>query len=121
MLAIKNNIQGFRRPDLEFNAKVLARELRPEGKRKILAIAFYRLPDIDLDYLKEFKKSLIYASKLNFEKMLICGDFNLPNVNWSTCTANSSDSLHNYFAKLVKDNFLWQMIGFPMRKDNILA
>ena len=52
--------------------------------------------------------------------MFICGDFNLPNVNWSTCTANSSDSLHNYFAKLVKDNFLWQMNGFPTRKDNIL-
>ena len=99
MLAVKNNIQSFRRPNLEYNAEVLVCELRPEGKRKILAVVFYSLPDTDLDYLKELKKSLLYASRLNFHKMFICGDFNLPNVNWSTCTANSSDSQHNYFAK----------------------
>ena len=89
MLAVKNNIQSFRRPDLEYNAEVLVCELRPEGKRKILAVVFYRPPDTDLDYLKDLKKSLLYASRLNFHKIFICGDFNLPNVNWSTCTANS--------------------------------
>ncbi len=120
MLAVKDNIQSFRRPDLEYSAEILVCELRPEGKGKILAVVFYRPPDTDLDYLKELKKSLLYASRLNFDKMIICGDFNLPNVNWSTCTANFSDSLHIYFAKLVKDNFLWQMIDFPTRKDNIL-
>ena len=54
MLAVKNNIQSFRRPDLEYNAEVLVCELRPEGKRKLLAVVFYRPPDTDLDYLKEF-------------------------------------------------------------------
>lgn len=120
LLAVKNNKQSIRRPDLEYNAELLKCELRSEGKRKILVVLFYRPPDSDLDYLKELKKSLLYASRHNFDKLLICDLLNLPNVNWSTCTANSSDSLRNYFTKLVKDNFLWQIIGFPTRNDNIL-
>ena len=30
------------------------------------------------------------------------------------------DALHVYFTKLVNDNFLWQLIDFPTRKENIL-
>ena len=32
MLAVKNNIQSFRRPDPEYNAEVLKCELRPEKR-----------------------------------------------------------------------------------------
>ena len=51
---------------------------------------------------------------------MILGDFNLPNINWTTGSATTSDCLHNYFTKTVKDNFLWQLIDFPTRGENIL-
>ena len=44
MLAVKNTIQSLRRIDLEGNAEILLCELRPDARRKILAVVFYRPP-----------------------------------------------------------------------------
>ena len=120
MLAVKNSIQTLRRKDLEGDAEIVLCELRPEARRKILAVVFYRPPNSNLDHLKELKKSLRHASQLNFDQIIICGDFNLPDIDWSTGIASSSESLHNYFTKFVKDNYLWQLVHFPTRNNNIL-
>ena len=95
-------------------------ELRPEARRKILAFMFYRPPNSNLDHLKELKKSLRNASQFNFDQIIICGDFNLPDIDWSTGIASTSESLHNYFTKFVKENYLWQLVNFPTRNKNIL-
>ncbi|CAB4021357.1 Hypothetical predicted protein, partial [Paramuricea clavata] len=120
MLAVKNSIQTLRRKDLEGDAEIVLCELRPEARRKILAVVFYRPPNSNLDHLKELKKSLRHASQFNFDQIIICGDFNLPDIDWSTGIASSSESLHNYFTKFVKDNYLWQLVNFPTRNNNIL-
>ena len=120
MLAVKNSIQTLRRKDLEGDAEIVLCELRPEARRKILAVVFYRPPNSNLDHLKELKKSLRHASQFNFDQIIMCGDFNLPDIDWSTGIASSSESLHNYFTKFVKDNYLWQLVNFPTRNNNIL-
>jgi hypothetical protein len=120
MLAVKNSIQTLRRKDLEGDAEIVLCELRPEARRKILAVVFYRPPNSNIDHLKELKKSLRHASQFNFDQIIICGDFNLPDIDWSTGIASSSESLHNYFTKFVKDNYLWQLVHFPTRNNNIL-
>ena len=120
MLAVKNSIQTLRRKDLEGDAEIVLCELRPEARRKILAVVFYRPPNSDLDHLKELKKSLRHASQFNFDQIMICGDFNLPDIDWSTGIASSSESLNNYFTKFVKDSYLWQLVNFPTRNKNIL-
>ena len=74
-------------------------ELRPDSRRKILAV----------------------ASKAKFDQILVKGDFNLSEIDWQTGTANSGDCLHNYFTKLLKDNYLWQLVDFLTRGKNILA
>jgi hypothetical protein len=85
MLAVKNSIQTLRRKDLEGDAEIVLCELRPEARRKILAVVFYRPPNSNLDHLKELKKSpLRHASQFNFDQIIICGDFNLPDIDWST-------------------------------------
>ena len=35
-------------------------------------------------------------------------------------SAKAGDCLHNYFTKLVKDNYLWQLVDFLTRGKNIL-
>ena len=81
---------------------------------------FYRPPNSNLDHLKVLKKSLRHAPQFNFDQIIICGDFNQPDIDWSTGIASSSESLHNYFTKFVKDNYLWQLVNFPTRNNNIL-
>ena len=99
MLAVRNTIASIRKKDLESNAELLAVELRPESKRKLLAVVFYRPPNSDPAYIKEF---------------------NLPYIDWATGTATTSDDVHGYFTKIVRDNYLWQLVTFPTRINNIL-
>ncbi len=50
----------------------------------------------------------------------MCGDFNLPHIDWSTGVATNNDSIHNFFTKTVKDNYLRQLVDFPTRINNTL-
>ena len=102
------------------NAELLVVELRPESKRKLLAVVFYRPPNSDLAYIKESKKSMLLASKAKFDQLVVCGDFNLPHIDWATGTATTSNDIHNHFTKIVRDNYLWQLVTFPTRINNIL-
>ncbi len=77
LLAVRNNIPSLRSLDLESAAEILACELRPSGKKKVLFVVFYRPPSSDLSYLKEFTKTLRLASRGKFENIVIAGDFNL--------------------------------------------
>ena len=121
LLAVRNNLFCFRREDLESNAEMLVCEIRPESKKKFLVIVFYRPPDTDLNYLKEFKNTLQLIQNNNkFDQLIICGDFNLPHIDWSTGSATNNDLIHNHFTKTVKDNYLWQLVNSPTRGDNIL-
>ena len=83
-------------------------------------LAFYRPPNTDINHIKELKKSLHLAIKAKFDHLVVCGDFNLPHIDWSTGSATNNDCIHNYFTKTVKDNYLYQLIDFPTRCDNIL-
>jgi hypothetical protein len=120
MLAVRNNIISIRRHNLECKAELLACEIRPGSRRKVLVVVFYRPPDSNLDYLKELKKTLILANKSGFDQLFICGDFNLPNINWQTGVSITNDCISTYFTKLVHDNYLWQLVDFPTRIDHTL-
>ena len=50
----------------------------------------------------------------------VCGDFNLPHIDWCTGVAVNNDSIHSYFSKTVKDNYLSQLVDFPTRCNNTL-
>ena len=77
--------------------------------------------DTDLNYLKEFKNTVQLIQNNNkFDQLIICGDFNLPHIDWSTGSATNNDLIHNHFTKTVKDSYLWQLVNFPTRGDNTL-
>ena len=50
----------------------------------------------------------------------MCGDFNLPQIDWSTVTPGISSPVSTLLCSIVNDNFLTQMVNFPTRQDNIL-
>ena len=41
-------------------------------------------------------------------------------MDWTTSTATANDAALNYLSKLVRDNYLWQLVDFPTRNTNIL-
>ena len=70
--------------------------------------------------MKQLKKSLRSGSEAHFDQILLCGDFNLPNINWTTGTATPNDTIYDSFTKLMHDNYLWQLVDFPTRNENVL-
>ena len=102
MLAVRKNILSIRRKDLENEqTEMLACEIRPKMKKKLLVLVFYR-PNTDLNYMKDFKKALKLVCKSNFDSVIVCGDFNLPDIDWTTGVAVKNDPIHSFFAKPVK-------------------
>ena len=121
LLAVRKNILSMRREDLESSAEMLVCELRPESKKKIAVIVFYRPPDSDLKYIKEFKKSLqLIQRRSKFDQIIVFGDFNLPNIDWTTGVATNNNTIYQHFTKTVKDHYLWQLVDFPTRGENTL-
>ena len=120
LLAVRNTVPCVRRLDIETSAEIVVCELRPSCKKKILMAVFYRPPSSDYLYLKEFTKFLDQDSKAKFDQLLIVGDFNLPNVDWATVTASTDSQMYTLFTKAIKDHFLWQLIDFPTRNENLL-
>ena len=60
------------------------------------------------------------ASKAKFDNIVIAGDFNLPNIDWININATSENPIYSHFIKIINDYFLWQVIDFPTRENNIL-
>ena len=73
--------------------------------------------------MQELEKSLsmIEGNGKNLTLVLL-GDFNFPNINWSAPSPSTlcSDGISAYFCDIIDDNFLHQMINVPTRKGNIL-
>ena len=123
MLAVRNHLKSIRRSDLETDAELLACEIKPENRKKFLCLVFYRPPLSGIIALKALKQCLKKANNANnahFTHFLVMGDFNLPDINWQTMATEHKDSLHTELVKIVRDNFLWQLIDQPTRGSNIL-
>ena len=99
---MRENIVSMRRKDLESSVEMLPLvcEIRPESRKKITVIVFYRPPDTDSKYIKEFEKSLqLIQSRSKFNQIKVLGDFNLPNIDWSTGVATNSNAIYQHFTK----------------------
>ena len=89
-------------------------ELKLKGGDKLLIGCVYRPPsntDTDNKLLYDTILSLVE----NRSHVLICGDFNQPDVNWEdeSITSNSQQSASYLFMEFVRDTFLYQHICQP--------
>ena len=52
--------------------------------------------------------------------LVICGDFNLPVVNWGTNVQDNTNSRTRCMTSLMEELFLTQIVNVPTREGNIL-
>lgn len=93
--------------------------------KKMLLCFFYGPPDQTIvDYLDKAKEKLSYLRKrFKHAVLIIGGDFNLPDIDWSNNTVSSKFYPHRVnqtFLNLHQDLGLEQVVDFPTRKDNTL-
>ena len=95
-------------------------EIRPNFKHKLFVAGFCRPPNSTIDTQKALTKSLQLVSKATFDQLLACWDVSLPTINWKTCTFINNDSICSYFTKLVRDNYLGQLVDSRTRNTIML-
>ena len=114
---VKDSLPVTRRFDLEVDCELLWLELFSQSG-PILFATFYRPPNSDVTTLNSLNHSL--SSIQPKYPIILCGDFNLPQIDWSTVTPGISSPVSTLLCSIVNDNFLTQMVNFPTRQDNIL-
>ena len=114
LVAIKTAIKSNRRDDLELNCEFVACEIYPSKCMKVAVCGFYRPPSTKFEYLQEFNK-LLHVLNQESCPLVICGDFNFPEINWDYQLASGSDNLAVTFCEMVNDSFLTQINRDPTR------
>ena len=69
--------------------------------------------------LNQLNNSLLTISSHNFP-IVLCGDFNVPNIDWVTVSSNLTTGSATHLCNLVLDNSLTQHVGSPTRDSNVL-
>jgi hypothetical protein len=106
------------------NVELISGKIKSKDKTIVIA-AFYRPPNrVEESYLKTAQEEIAAIRHKNKTAVLIvAGDFNLPDINWSTMSIEGSHyprRVNETFLNLIADNNLEQQVDFPTRKENIL-
>ena len=90
------------------------------ANEKLLLGCIYRPPNashqITNDIIKNIKLASRLIKKKNYDGLILTGDFNLPNIQWSNSmafTANTPDEQTNKFLDLLSSEALTQNFHFP--------
>lgn len=95
------------------------------NSKKSLVCVCYRPPSCDLDEWLKLFTAFLETTSLRYEKVLITGDFNFPDLILnSTLLSDSAEKTVSFgsveFREIILDFYLQQINIFPTRSNNIL-
>ena len=97
--------------------EIVAAVVVTSQQQKVLICSCYRPPDSTSNWIDTPNTYLCRACD-PFDNVVICGDFNLPDISWDNTIANKTNG--HPFIEVLNDHFLTQVNNFPTRGDNIL-
>lgn len=88
------------------------------GNDRLLIGCVYRSPNSSERNNQDLIQMLTeVCNKGDFTHLLICGDFNLPDINWrNTSVTAGPESVSSMFLECTRDCFLWQHVTKPTHK-----
>ncbi|KAI8494422.1 hypothetical protein Bbelb_276480 [Branchiostoma belcheri] len=112
------------RPDLDTDCEVLWTQTQLAGRKPLIIGIYYRPPSDQGNSLDELDRSIgKMGAKINFDNVIILGDFNTPGIKWDTTVADNSQAYTGQAEKLLNlmDNHgLFQTVQEPTRNGNLL-
>ena len=123
-IATKEDLISVHLPQFETNCEATWVELDIQGNKLLHIGAFYRPPSSDPSTMDELDLSIskLRSAKQN-SNIILCGDFNLPGIEWSSCSVRSGAQDTTSCTKLldISTNYnLEQLVAEPTRGHNIL-
>ena len=126
LIAFRDNIVAEPLQNLNSNCEIIWTKIHFARNKCIYFASYYRPPNDHLQSLEALHDSLtkLYRSQKTPPNVVIAGDFNLPDINWTNhqTTNNSTASKHNKLLEITNDFGLQNMVNDPTRiaSGNIL-
>ena len=117
MLLIKSTICATRRAYLEGDFELLWIEISHSRGVFLLGV-FYRPPVSSSEYLYNLQNSL--ARIPDSQTIILCGDFNVPDVDWDLNVPTTSSSLAKLLCDITFNSSLFQLVTEATRNSNML-
>ena len=124
--AFRDNIVAEPLQNLNSNCEIILTKIHFARNKCIYFASYYRPPNDHLQSLEALHDSLtkLYRSQKTPPNVVIAGDFNPPDINWTNhqTTNNSTASKHNKLLEITNDFGLQNMVNDPTRiaSGNIL-
>ena len=101
--------------ELDFSEYIFV-QIKDSNFKTLTIGAVYRSPSSGSENNNNLLKLIDTAKRMLPEKLLLVGDFNLGNINWSNWTTNATaGSIEGRFLYCLKNNLLLQHVSFPTR------
>ena len=112
---IKNTIESEEVKLCNVHKDHLWIEVKLKGNDKLLCGCIYRSPAKDkaMETTKQINQIFHSLNSINFSHLLICGDFNYPEIDWDTEYVNVESI--KLFLQTIQSNFLHQHVCKPTR------
>ena len=99
------------------NLEAVSIERTLPNHEKRLLVCCYRPPaSKDMSDLKSLADYLFPSQ----DKIVIAGNFNLPNISWTVSNHTATGTLDQIFCDVLDDYFMSQLCLIPTRESNIL-
>ena len=123
-IAFKRDLLCTETPELDTNCEIVWCKLNIIGCRTLYLGSFYRPPDkIDNEYLEEFNSSLSRIMSNRNAHVLVGGDFNCGDIEWSHMQVphgvQKRQSQHQLL-DIIGEHCLTQVVNIPTRNDKTL-
>lgn len=90
--------------------------LRLSNGKELLIGGVYKSPSSSSENVRQLNALLTQASALNYEHLVVLGDFNFPEIDWDSWTVNRNENHPSFsFIECLRDNFLTQHVNFYTR------
>ena len=116
LIAAKKGLITSIREHHDLPSELLFVDIITDGKKKLTIGTFYRPPNSDLKPLEDLGSCL---SSITSTDLLVTGDFNLSEFDWSTNHPTKLSEHHYLLSDIIQDNFLYQMVDEPTCENNI--
>ena len=121
-ILVKNNLVAVELDDHQPSCEIIWIKLKLRKAKEMFISCFY-MPHRDINTLIEFEKSVQHLNQKGSRNIIICGDFNCPDINWEygyTCNQAHNKNVQDKLIEISVENSLIQLQEEPTRQNNIL-
>ena len=119
LILVRSTFNVIRCSDLDSSSEILWIELVSKNQCPLLFVVIYRPPSASKSVLDQLYGLLCTLTSTRCN-IVLCGDFNVPNIDWNAACPTSSSVAATTLCSIASDNYLSQVVLSPTHGHNIL-